>query len=141
VLSQSTVRLKRSEKIRSWFLRVQGRNALSCWGARTLNLWLHSLRRISERCHGLNAAWKKLSYVLRYPLAVAVAQQALEIADKQENIDLATVLRASLARYQHQADVALDVVAVGVFGCDLNALRELLDGFIAMAGLRPLERV
>ncbi len=36
--------------------------------------------------------------------AVIIAQQALELAEKQQNGDLANALRASLARYQHQAD-------------------------------------
>src|SRR6185437_12155272 len=36
--------------------------------------------------------------------AVTIAQQALELAEKQNNGDLANALRASLARYQHQAD-------------------------------------
>ncbi len=38
-----------------------------------------------------------------YPQAVLIAQQALDIADKQQNSELATALRANLARYQHQA--------------------------------------
>ncbi|MGA9587221.1 MAG: tetratricopeptide repeat protein [Terracidiphilus sp.] len=41
-----------------------------------------------------------------YPQAIAVTQQAIEIADKQQNTDLATALRANLARYEHQAEVA-----------------------------------
>jgi tetratricopeptide (TPR) repeat protein len=41
-----------------------------------------------------------------YPQAVAFAQQALDIADKQQNTDLAATPRASLARYQHQAEGA-----------------------------------
>jgi Flp pilus assembly protein TadD len=36
--------------------------------------------------------------------AVTVAQQALELAEKQNNGNLANALRASLARYQHHAD-------------------------------------
>ena len=40
--SLSTVRSKRCEKIRSRFLRGQGRNALPCCGAGTLNLRLNS---------------------------------------------------------------------------------------------------
>jgi tetratricopeptide (TPR) repeat protein len=35
--------------------------------------------------------------------AVIIAQQALDIADKQQNTELASALRANLARYQHQA--------------------------------------
>jgi len=36
--------------------------------------------------------------------AVIIAQKALELAEKQQNGDLANALRASLARYQHKAD-------------------------------------
>jgi tetratricopeptide (TPR) repeat protein len=35
--------------------------------------------------------------------AVLIAQQALDMAEKQQNSELATALRANLARYQHQA--------------------------------------
>jgi hypothetical protein len=35
--------------------------------------------------------------------AVLTAQQALEIAEKQQNAELTSALRANLARYQHQA--------------------------------------
>jgi len=38
-----------------------------------------------------------------YSQAITVAQQALDIADKHQNADLATALRANLARYQQQA--------------------------------------
>jgi tetratricopeptide (TPR) repeat protein len=38
-----------------------------------------------------------------YQQAVAAAQQALDLAEKQQNEDLATALRANLARYHHQA--------------------------------------
>jgi tetratricopeptide (TPR) repeat protein len=38
-----------------------------------------------------------------YPQAVATAQQALDLAEKQ-NPDLATALRANLTRYQHQSE-------------------------------------
>ena len=41
-----------------------------------------------------------------YPQAVTIAQQALDIAGKQQNSDLATALRANLDRYQHQAEQA-----------------------------------
>jgi tetratricopeptide (TPR) repeat protein len=41
-----------------------------------------------------------------YAQAVNIAQQALDIAEKQQNTDLATALRANLARYQHQAGQA-----------------------------------
>jgi hypothetical protein len=36
--------------------------------------------------------------------AVIIARQALDLAEKQQNGDLASALRASLARYQRQAD-------------------------------------
>jgi tetratricopeptide (TPR) repeat protein len=42
----------------------------------------------------------------KYQQAVTIAQQALEIAEKQQNSDLATALRANLDRYQHQAQSA-----------------------------------
>lgn len=35
--------------------------------------------------------------------AVATAQQALEIAEKQQNNELATALRGNIALYEHQA--------------------------------------
>jgi len=38
-----------------------------------------------------------------YAQAVAIAQQALEIAEKQQNTSLAAALRGNLARYRHQA--------------------------------------
>jgi tetratricopeptide (TPR) repeat protein len=41
-----------------------------------------------------------------YPQAVAVAEQALALAEQQQNSDLATALRANLTRYQHQAQAA-----------------------------------
>jgi tetratricopeptide (TPR) repeat protein len=41
-----------------------------------------------------------------YPQAVTIAQQALDIAGKQQNSDLATALRANLDRYQRQAEQA-----------------------------------
>jgi tetratricopeptide (TPR) repeat protein len=41
-----------------------------------------------------------------YPQAVATAQHALDLAEKQQNGDLAAALRANLARYQGQAGAA-----------------------------------
>ncbi len=38
-----------------------------------------------------------------YQQAVAIAQQALDLAEQQQNTDLANALRGNLARYQHQA--------------------------------------
>ena len=39
-----------------------------------------------------------------YPQAIAIAQQALDLAKQQQNTDLATALRANLTRYQHQSE-------------------------------------
>jgi tetratricopeptide (TPR) repeat protein len=39
-----------------------------------------------------------------YAQAVVVAQQALQIAEKQQNADLAASLRGNIARYEHQAE-------------------------------------
>ena len=41
-----------------------------------------------------------------YSQAVAVAQQALAVAENQQNAELASALRGNLARYQHQAGQA-----------------------------------
>ncbi len=41
-----------------------------------------------------------------YQQAVTVAQQALDLAEKQQNPNLAADLRGNLARYQHQAEAA-----------------------------------
>jgi tetratricopeptide (TPR) repeat protein len=41
-----------------------------------------------------------------YPEAVTIAQQALDLAEKQQNADLATTLRGNLDRYRHQAEAA-----------------------------------
>jgi tetratricopeptide (TPR) repeat protein len=41
-----------------------------------------------------------------YPRAVTVAQQALDIAEKQQNSNLSGALRGNLARYQRQAEQA-----------------------------------
>jgi tetratricopeptide (TPR) repeat protein len=41
-----------------------------------------------------------------YEQAVTTAQQALDVADKQQNTDLASALRANLLRYQQQAGAA-----------------------------------
>ena len=38
-----------------------------------------------------------------YAQAVLIAQQALDLAEKQQNTELVAALRSSLARYQHQA--------------------------------------
>jgi hypothetical protein len=38
-----------------------------------------------------------------YPQAIAIAQQALDLAEKQQNPALATALRNNLTRYQHQS--------------------------------------
>jgi hypothetical protein len=39
-----------------------------------------------------------------YPQAIAIAQQALDLANQQQNTSLATALRANLTRYQHQSE-------------------------------------
>jgi tetratricopeptide (TPR) repeat protein len=39
-----------------------------------------------------------------YPRAIAIAQQALDLANQQQNTSLATALRANLTRYQHQSE-------------------------------------
>ena len=41
-----------------------------------------------------------------YQQAVTIAQQALDLAEKQQNVNLAADLRGNLARYQHQAEAA-----------------------------------
>lgn len=41
-----------------------------------------------------------------YPQAVAIAKQALDLVEQQQNSDLANALRDNLARYQHQAEQA-----------------------------------
>jgi tetratricopeptide (TPR) repeat protein len=41
-----------------------------------------------------------------YAQALTIAQQGLDIAEKQQNGDLSTALRANLTRYQHQAEQA-----------------------------------
>ncbi|WP_348265288.1 tetratricopeptide repeat protein [Telmatobacter sp. DSM 110680] len=43
------------------------------------------------------------SEIGNYPQALTTAQQALEIADKQQNLELAKVLRDDVARYQQKA--------------------------------------
>jgi tetratricopeptide (TPR) repeat protein len=40
----------------------------------------------------------------KYVEAVSIAAQALDLAQKQQNAELATALRANVARYQHQAE-------------------------------------
>jgi len=40
----------------------------------------------------------------KYVEAVSIAAQALDVAQKQQNAELATALRANVARYQHQAE-------------------------------------
>jgi len=41
-----------------------------------------------------------------YVQAVTVVQEALDLAEKQQNADLANALRGNLARYQRQAGSA-----------------------------------
>jgi len=42
----------------------------------------------------------------KYQHAVTIAQQALELSEKEQNSDLATDLHANLDRYRHQAQNA-----------------------------------